>query len=111
MIRTVIHEAAVSAAKAYCHAAVEPRHVLFALARRFRERPECAAWFAPAKSALEPRGSSYGAPSMTDAATAILDTLKSEDDGVAALRQAFETTRDASGGGVAGTQAPETAGE
>jgi stage V sporulation protein K len=104
MLRTVIHEAAVSAAKAYCHAEVEPRHVLYALARQFRQRPECEAWFAPAKSALEPRGSSYGQPSISDAATALLDTLKSDDDGVAALRQAFETPGSTSSGG-AGTQA------
>jgi SpoVK/Ycf46/Vps4 family AAA+-type ATPase len=103
MLRTVIQDAAVSAAKAYCHAEVEPRHVLYALARQFRQRPECEAWFAPAKSALEPRGSSYGAPATSEAATALLDTLKSDDDGVAALRKAFETPGSPSGAG--GTQA------
>ncbi len=111
MIRTVIHDAAVSAAKAYSHPAVEPRHVLYALARRFREHPECASWFAPAKRALEPAGNSYGKPAVSDAATTILDTLKSDADGVAALRTAFQTTGDTPGGGVAGTQAPGTAGE
>ena len=60
MIRTVIQDAAVSAAKAYCHAEVEPRHVLFALARHFRQRPDCEPCFARAKSALEPRGSALG---------------------------------------------------
>ena len=109
MLRTVIHEAAVSAAKAWSHAAVEPRHVLFALARRFRERPECAACFAPAKSALEPRGNAYGPPSMTDPATAILDTIKSDDDAIAALRRAFETPSDASGGGAAAQAAEQEA--
>jgi Cdc6-like AAA superfamily ATPase len=108
MLRKVIHEAAVSAAKAYSHAAVEPRHVVFALARRFRERPDCAACFVPAKGALEPRGSSYGSPSMTDAATAILDTIHSEDDAVAALRRAFDATSGASpGGGGTTAQAAE----
>jgi hypothetical protein len=106
MLRSVIQELAVSAAKANSHAAVEPRHVLFALARHFRERPGCDAWFAPAKRALEPSGSSYGTPSVSDDATALLDTLKSEDDGIAALRKAFETAGDSEGG--AGTQA-ETA--
>lgn len=105
MIRAVIQEAAVSAAKAYHHAEVEPRHVLFALARHFRQRPDCEACFAPAKRALEPHGSSYGAkPAVTEAATALLDTLKSEDDAVAALRQAFQSG-DPSGAGGAGTQA------
>ena len=111
MIRTVIHDSAVSAAKAYSHPAVEPRHVLFALARRFREHPECALCFAPARRALEPAGNSYGQPAVSDAATAMLDTLKSDADGVAALRTAFQTTGDTPGGGVAGTQAPGTAGE
>ncbi|HEX8245481.1 MAG TPA: AAA family ATPase [Longimicrobium sp.] len=108
MLRSVIQELAVSAAKANSHAAVEPRHVLFALARHFRERPECADWFAPAKRALEPSGSSYGTPSVSDAATAMLDTLKSDDDGIAALRTAFAASSDPSAGGGAGTQA-ETA--
>ena len=104
MLRTVIHEAAVSAAKAYCHAEVEPRHVLFALARHFRQRPDCEACFAPAKSALEPRGSAYGgAPAVSEAATALLDTLKSDDDAVAALRKGLETT----GATPGGTQAQE----
>jgi SpoVK/Ycf46/Vps4 family AAA+-type ATPase len=103
--RTLIHDAAVSAAKAYSHAAVEPRHVLYALARQYRERPDCAACFAPAKRALEPSGSSYGTPAVSEAATAMLDTLKSDDDAVAALKQAFPAGGDAAGEGGAGTQA------
>lgn len=109
MIRSVVHDAAVSAAKAYSHAAVEPRHVLFAVARHLRQNPECAAWFAPAKRALEPAGSSYGTPAVSEAATALLDTLKSDADGVAALRQAFQSAGDPSGGGGAGTQTAEQA--
>ncbi len=100
MLRSLIHEGAVSAAKAYNHAEVEPRHVLYALARHFRKRPECEACFAPAKRALEPHGSSYAPPAMTDAATALLDTLRSDDEAIATLRQAFET-----GGPGGGTQA------
>src|SRR3712207_2990609 len=98
MLRTVIHDGAVSAAKAYNHAEVEPRHVLYALARHFRQRPECEAFFAPAKAALEPHGSSYERPKVSDAATALLDTLRSDDDGIAALRKAFETTGDTAEG-------------
>jgi Holliday junction resolvasome RuvABC ATP-dependent DNA helicase subunit len=108
MIRTVIQDAAVSAAKANCHAAVEPRHVLFALAKRFKENPECSAWFAPAKRALEPAGNAYGStPAVTDEATALLDTLKSDEDGIAALRKAFEGTGDAAAGGGAQAQTAE----
>ncbi|HEU0055539.1 MAG TPA: AAA family ATPase [Longimicrobium sp.] len=90
MLRSQIHDAAVSAAKAYSHPEVEPRHVLYALARRYKENPEAAPWFAPAKRALEPSGSSYGQPAVSEAATALLDTIKSDDDGLAALRNAFQ---------------------
>jgi Cdc6-like AAA superfamily ATPase len=109
MLRTVIHEAAVSTAKAWSHAAVEPRHVLFALARHFRQRPECEACFDPAKRALEPRGNAYAPPAMTEPAMAMLDTLKSDDDAIAALRKAFETATDASAGGTAAQAAGEEA--
>ncbi len=109
MIRTAIHDAAVSAAKANSHAAVEPRHVLFALAKRFREREDCQAFFAPAKRALEPPGNSYGAtPKVSDEANALLDTIKSDDDGVAALRKAFEGG-EAAAGGTSQTQTTEQA--
>src|SRR4051812_426049 len=105
MIRTVIHEGAISAAKAYGHATVEPRHVLFALARHFRQREGCEACFAPAKSALEPRGSSVGTPAVSEAATALLDTLNSDDDAVAALQKGLDTAGSPSASG--GTQAQE----
>jgi len=108
MNRTVISDAAVSAAKAYSHAAVEPRHVVFALARQFRERPECAAFLEPAKRALEPRGSSYGSPQLSEAATALLATLKSDDDCIAALRQALQGGAEADAG-AGGAQAADTA--
>ncbi len=100
MIRSLIQEAALSAAKAQCHAEVEPRHVLFALARHFRQRPECEAFLPLAKSALEPSGSSYETPVMSDAAAAMLDTLESDAAGIAALQQAFQTTGDPSGGAL-----------
>jgi stage V sporulation protein K len=110
MLRTVIHDAAISAAKAYNHAEVEPRHVLYALARHFKSRPECEAWFAPAKQALEPTGSHYGSATVTEPATALLDTLKSDDDGIAALQKAF-ASGDGAAGGVARAQDTQTAGE
>lgn len=111
MNRAVISDAAVSAAKACSHAAVEPRHVLFALARHFREHPGCAAYPEPAKRALEPRGNAYGTPAVSEAATALLDTLKSDDDAIAALRQAFQADGAPAAAGPAGGQAAETAEE
>jgi SpoVK/Ycf46/Vps4 family AAA+-type ATPase len=111
MLRTVIQDSAISAAKAYSHAAVEPRHVLFACARHFRERPECEPWLAPAKRALEPAGSSYAPPTISDEAAKLLDALKSDDDAIAALRTAFAASGDAAAGGGAGTQTAESAGQ
>jgi SpoVK/Ycf46/Vps4 family AAA+-type ATPase len=108
MNRSVISDGAVSAAKAYCHAAVEPRHVLFVLARHFREHPGCTPYLEPAKRALEPRGNAYGTPAVSDAATALLDTLKSDGDAIAALRQAFQDPGSAPDAGAAGPQAAET---
>jgi stage V sporulation protein K len=102
VLRAVIRDAAVSTAKAYGHATVEPRHVLFALARHFRQRPDCEPLFAPAKAALEPRGSSHSVPTLSEAATTLLDPLNSDDDGVAALRRAFGPNGDADGGATAG---------
>src|SRR4051794_33583850 len=90
MNRSVIADSALSAAKAYSHAEVEPRHVIFALARQLKEKPECAAYFEPAKRALEPYGHSYGAPPMSEAAKALLDSLATDDDCIAALKKAVE---------------------
>ena len=104
MNRSVIHDAAVSAAKAYSHPAVEPRHVLFALAKSLREHPECRDHFAPAKRALEPNGKSLEKPTVTPEATALLDSIKSDDDAIAALRNAF-----ASDGEASGTQTQDSA--
>jgi stage V sporulation protein K len=109
MNRSVIQDAAVSAAKANLHASVEPRHVLFALARRLKEHPACGAYFPRAKSALEPMGNSHGTPAMSKAATALLDGIKTDDDAVNALRQAFETADGSPSGAVAGATASETA--
>ena len=108
MLRTDIRDAAVSAAKAYAHASVEPRHVLFALARHFRQRPDCERFFAPAKAALDPRGDSYGTPTVSDAAVAILDALTSDEEGVAALKRAFEPGGDAAAGATTGASASGT---
>jgi len=109
MNRGLVADAAVSAAKAYSHAAVEPRHVVFALARHFREHPECAACFEPAKRALEPHGRSYGPPSMSEEARALLDTLRTDDDAIAALRSAVQNPARPPEPTAGGTRAAETA--
>jgi SpoVK/Ycf46/Vps4 family AAA+-type ATPase len=108
MNRSVIADAALSAAKAYSHAEIEPRHVIFALARQLKERPECAAYFEPAKRALEPYGHSYGTPPMSEAAKALLDSLATDEDCIAALKNAVEEGGAPSDAAAGGAQAAET---
>jgi len=104
MIRSVIQDFALSAAKASSHPSVEPRHVWFAIAKRFKDKPECGALFTVAKSALEPSGNAYGgSPAITDEAKAILEAINSEDEAVKALLKAFENS-----GAAAGSEATQT---
>jgi stage V sporulation protein K len=90
MLRGLLHDSAVSAAKAYAHDRVEPRHVLYAAARHFRERPEIAPLVAPAKRALDPRGISIAQPEITPEAAALLDSFSSERGALAGLLAAFQ---------------------
>jgi len=87
MLRAHLRDGALAAAKARSHAAAEPRHVAFAIARHFDERPEVAELLTDAKRALEPPGTSYEVPVLTAAAVAILDAIASDDDAIAALRR------------------------
>jgi SpoVK/Ycf46/Vps4 family AAA+-type ATPase len=109
MIQSEVHDAAVSAAKASSHPTVEPRHVVYALARRYKDREGLGQYLAPAKAALEPAGNHYGQIPVSEAATAMIEALKTEDDGIAALKKALETSGDPSAGGVAGAQPKDAA--
>lgn len=92
MLRADLQDAAISAAKARGHAAVEPRHVLFAIARRFRGRPEVDARFNAIRDALEPSGSSHGKPALTAEAAALLDGISTDEQAIAALSGAAAGT-------------------
>ena len=89
MLRVEIEDAAVSAAKAHGHAQVEPRHVVYALARRFRSDPKLGVHFEPARAALEPRGHHFEKPVLSEPATTLLASIRSEQDAIAVLEQAF----------------------
>jgi Cdc6-like AAA superfamily ATPase len=110
MIRRALFDAAISAAKAYQHPEVEPRHVHFALARRFREHPECAGCFAAARAAMAPRGSCVGAPVMGSEAAELLEAIGSEEEAIAALVRGVSAAPDISRVDGGGAQA-STAGE
>lgn len=79
MTRSVIHDAALAAAKAWSHPAVEQRHVLYAICRTFQKRPELAPLLAETKAALNPHGSSASSPTVSEAADALLKDCKSEE--------------------------------
>lgn len=85
MLRSLLRDAAVAAAKSYNHATAEPRHVLFAAARHFRTRPEVEALLPRARSALDPRGTAVQVPKVTQEAEELLSTFSSETEVVAAL--------------------------
>lgn len=88
-LRADLLDAALSTAKAYGHERVERRHVLFAIAKRFRNRPEAGARFDAARRALEPRASAVGMPVASPEATALLDCITTEQDALAALTKAI----------------------
>jgi len=90
MLRALLHDAALAAAKGHSHKQVEPRHVLFAAARHFRDRPEVEPLFPIAKSALEPRGTFHSVPEVTIEATALLDSFSSEREALAGLLDALK---------------------
>lgn len=108
LLRAELLDAAVSAAKAYGHERVETRHVMFAIARRFRARPEAGALLDGARQALEPRGSSSSVPVASPEATALLESVATERDAVAALAQALKGGRPEDAA-QAGTQARQSA--
>lgn len=108
MLRTELLDAAVSHAKAASHDKVEPRHVVFAIAKRFRARPEIEAVFDRARKALEPHGSSHAAPQVAPEATALLETINTEQDALKACVAAFEGSRPPGGTEAAGGQARQS---
>ena len=89
MFRDQLRDAAIEAAKAYSHPSVERRHVLYAIARRLRETSGFALIFVRARHDLEPRGTWDKLPVMSKEAEALLATIASPEDGVAALKSAF----------------------
>jgi Holliday junction resolvasome RuvABC ATP-dependent DNA helicase subunit len=96
-LRAELEDAAVSAAKAAGHDRVEPRHVLFAIAKRFRARPEVGPHYDAARRALEPPGSAQAVTAEAPEATTLLESITTEQDAVTALVSAMK------GGAAAGS--------
>ena len=86
MLRANLRDAAVAAAKAWSHERVEPRHLAYAIARRFLERPEVAGLLPKTRAALDPHGSAHDPPALTDETDALLGTIDSDDDAIATLK-------------------------
>ena len=109
MLRAQIQDSAISAAKQYGHPAVEPRHVVFALVKRFREHPELGKYLEQARQALEPHGGSHIAPTISEAATTLLGSITGDTDAIAAALAALKAgTPPAAGGESSGGQARES---
>ncbi len=114
MLRAEIRDRAVSVAKAWGHAEVEPRHVLFAIARRFRDRHGVEPLYHAARAALEPRGHALDVPALRADAVALLERLPSEADALAVLEA--ELTREdrpdgaGSPGSPGGPEGPDASG-
>jgi Holliday junction resolvasome RuvABC ATP-dependent DNA helicase subunit len=99
VLRAVLEDAAVAAAKTHSHERIEPRHVLYAIARHFRERPDVAPLLSAARQALEPPGAASGPPAIGPDARVLLDSITTEQDAITALLNASGKSQ---GAGVQG---------
>lgn len=89
MIRDELRDAALSAAKAAGHDEAQLRHVVYAIARRFRSDERAGALFARARRALDPAGSAHGTPGLSAEAESLLATISSAGDAIEALVSAL----------------------
>jgi len=87
MLRSHLRDGAFSSAKAWSHPEVEPRHVAYAIAKHFRDRPEVLDLLPRAKQALEPHGIAHEVPVLTSEAGTLLDSISSFEDALAALKK------------------------
>jgi len=103
MLRDQLCDSAISIAKSYGHPAAEPRHVHYAIVRRFRDHKDTLGLMDRARQALEPSGNATAAPKVTPEATALLESITSETEAIAAAVAALGGRRSSSQkvGGVA----------
>lgn len=90
MLRGLLRDSAIAEAKGRGHPVVEPRHVLFAIARQFKGEPGVAPLYAVARRALDPRGSFDGIPPVGEPAEAMLASIGSGPEAVELLRKALQ---------------------
>jgi stage V sporulation protein K len=93
-LRSQLLDAAISAAKEYGHSAVEPRHVHFAIARRFKDKVEAQQLYDRARANLEPYGSAAKVGEPTPEVAELLAKIASDQDAVKALVEALGTRTD-----------------
>ncbi len=85
MIRDRVRDEAIAIAKAYSHPTVELRHVLWGLVYVLGPAAPPEVPLATAKSYLDPAGSAYATPTVSDAAEAELATITDEASAKAAI--------------------------
>lgn len=103
MLRTILADTAVAAAKGYSHAQVEPRHIWYAAARHLRDHPDIAELVPVARRLLEPHGDSHAPPSLTPEAEELLSSFRSESQLLAALKAYLRPAGNGPGAHLAGT--------
>ncbi len=113
MLRANLEDAALAAAKAWSHEHVEPRHLAYAIARRFRERAEVGDLLPKARAALDPHGSAHDPPALTDETDELLGAIDSDEDAIATLRGILgegplPAAKDDGGGKAVATEAEAT---
>jgi SpoVK/Ycf46/Vps4 family AAA+-type ATPase len=90
MLRANLRDAALAAAKAWSHPLADSRHLAYAIARRFHERPDVAALLPRARRGLEPRGSHYDPPVLDAEVIVLLDSVDSEETAIAVLKRLLD---------------------
>ncbi len=110
MLRAELRDGAVAAAKAWSHGAVEPRHVAYAIALRFRHDPRVAAWLERTRRDLEPRGTALEVPGLTEEAEKMLAAIGSPEEASAVLAGLYEGDRPGPAGPAGEAHAAEAEG-
>ena len=85
MIRDLVRDEAIAVAKAYSHPEVDLRHVLWALVHVLGPAAPTEVPLATVKGFLEPAGSSYATPTVSEAAETALAAIDSDESAKAAV--------------------------
>jgi len=89
VLKEHVRDEAIAIAKSYAHPAVERRHVLYGILRALRGAAPADVPLDRVRALLLPYGSSYGMPTVSDDAGAILESITDGPSAEALARQLF----------------------